>query len=60
MATAWTAFKDQLITDSYELGVASYDRAHHGAGAAFNGVTTLYVKAAYGSQRRRQERIRYP
>jgi hypothetical protein len=60
VGAAWVAFVGSLValSPSWDLGVASYDRAHAGAGAHFTGVTALECERACGSQRKRQERNR--
>jgi hypothetical protein len=57
MQTAWSAFLTSLGTATpyaFELGVASYDRAHGGAGAHFQPAVNCVVEALTASQRRRQ------
>lgn len=61
MTAAWTALQTALLADAdtpCQIVVASYDRAHAGAGAHASTVTTLAVEAAQGTQRRRQQRNR--
>jgi hypothetical protein len=38
----------------WNLGVASYARAHNGVGAAFHPITTVTVETFTATQRRRQ------
>jgi hypothetical protein len=57
MQTAWTTFLGGVNTASpvgYELGVASYARAHGGTGAHFTPLTQLTVESFTATQRRRQ------
>jgi hypothetical protein len=51
---AWTAFQTALETSDFYLAVASYKLAEA------TRVTNVIVEAAMGTQRRRQERVRYP
>jgi hypothetical protein len=52
--TAWEAFRVAMQTAHWSLVVASYDRAHSGAGAHENIVTTCLVETQTATQRRRQ------
>jgi hypothetical protein len=62
--TAWTAGWQEFVsnmvaeTGEWDLGVASYDRAHGGAGAVFTGVSDVSGEAIPATQRRRQSRLR--
>jgi hypothetical protein len=61
METAWRNFEAALTTAvpvPLHHVVASYDRAHAGAGAHANNVTTMFIELALGTQRRRQSRLR--
>jgi hypothetical protein len=51
---AWTAFQTALESSDFYLAVASYHLA------VANRVTNIIVEQATGTQRRRQERVRYP
>lgn len=57
---AWANFVSSLTarTPAWELGVASYDRAHSGASAHFTQVLTVSCEAVLATQRRRQNRLR--
>ena len=55
--TAWTAFINSLASDGTlpsQLVVAAYDRAHAGAAAHTNPVTSVLVETFAATQRRRQ------
>jgi len=55
--TAWEAFIGALpvaTPNGFVFGVASYDRAHSGAGAHFTPITTAQVETLTATQRRRQ------
>lgn len=54
LVTAWDAFRAALVADTMHLVVASYKHS------TAENVTSEYVLAACGTQRRRQERVRYP
>lgn len=61
MTTAWNTFADDIDADGttpMDLGVASYDRRHAGAGAHFNAASAITVEGVAGTQRRRQSRLR--
>lgn len=60
MVTAWSDFLIDLAahTPSVEMVVASYDRAHAGAGAHATAVITAAPERVLGTQRRRQSRLR--
>jgi hypothetical protein len=61
VTTAWQNFAAALAAltpDAWELGVASYDRAHAGAGAHFTPVSTVAFEGETATQRRRQQRNR--
>lgn len=51
---AWNTYFGDLFADGFKSGVASYKLAH------FEGGAIAHVLEAYGTQRRRQERVRYP
>lgn len=58
---AWTTFKNALIADATtpcQMGVATYDRRHFGAGAQFTQAHDLLVEQTLATQRRRQSRLR--
>lgn len=60
-STAWTAFQTALQADATKpssLVVASYDRAHAGAGAVATTVVTISGEQTLATQRRRQSRLR--
>lgn len=54
VAAAWNAFNAAVTSSGVDFGVASYKHA------VFSQLTTATVKAAIGTQRRRQTRVRYP
>lgn len=56
--TAWAAFLSAMITATCFPVIASYDRAHSGAGAHATMVTQYSAEAVCGTQRRRQQRLR--
>lgn len=58
--TGWEGFKSGLAAylTGWHLVVASYDRAHAGAGAVATPVSTVQAESALGTQRRRQSRLR--
>lgn len=60
MDSAWGTFAAGLVglSPQWDLGVASYDRRHSGAGAHFTGLTHLNVEELLGTQRKRMERLR--
>lgn len=53
---AWRTWQTAMNTgtDSFALGVASYDRAHSGAGAHFTVANPITVESLTATQRRRQ------
>lgn len=61
ITNAWVAFQTALVALSpteWGLVVASYDRAHSGAGAHATGINAVQCERPTASQRRRQERLR--
>jgi hypothetical protein len=61
MTGAWTTFAAAIAADApitYELGVASYDRRHGGAGAGFIPISSVLAETVQATQRRRQSRLR--
>lgn len=61
MSTAWNTFNVALGADAdtpTDFVVASYDRAHHGAGAHATTIIDVVVELALATQRRRQTRLR--
>jgi hypothetical protein len=60
LGSAWFAFQSALQTGTptMSLGVASYDRAHAGAGAHFSVATSISCEGLVGTQRRRQQALR--
>lgn len=57
----WTTFASAIAADGTtpcHLAVASYDRAHAGAGAHITSIVTLAMEGAIATQRRRQGRLR--
>ena len=56
--TGWDAFKGSAAAAGSTLVVASYDRAHGGAGAHATTVGTITVENICGTQRKRQTRLR--
>jgi hypothetical protein len=57
LSNAWDGWRVALAAQSpiaYAVGVASYDRAHGGAGAAFTPATLLACENYTATQRRRQ------
>ncbi len=60
MTTAWEGFRTALeaLTSPWAIVVASYDRAHAGAGATATTVSSTLVEGALATQRRRQGRNR--
>lgn len=61
MTTAWQTFLAALPSASVSVNtlvVASYDRAHAGAGAVATPVVGVSVEGTLGTQRRRQGRLR--
>lgn len=63
VTTAWTTFLTALTTDPdtpMNLVVASYDRAHNGAGAHATNVLNTLCEYHTATQRRRQTRLRQP
>jgi hypothetical protein len=60
-STAWSTFISALNAASpttYQLVVASYDRAHSGAGAHETAVSSIFCETLTATQRRRQGRVR--
>lgn len=55
---AWDAFLTAMTTATCFPVVASYDRAHNGAGAHATLVTKYVYEAVVATQRRRQSRLR--
>jgi hypothetical protein len=57
LALAWETFRLAIpvaTPHGFNLGVASYDRAHSGAGAHFNSLLSTSVNSLTATQRRRQ------